>query len=154
LPLYGIGHELAKDPASGGIGCARVGAPLRGRLAGFRSAWSRTGIAVEEELMQASGAEAIVEFQDDSGTPIIKIAGEVDMSNAALVREAVDLVIAHDPERVVFDLGELQFMDSSGLAMLLGFAERIAVVELRRPLPLIRRIIELTGLSSAFVIAC
>ena len=104
--------------------------------------------------MQASGAEAIVEFQDDSGTPIIKIAGEVDMSNAALVREAVDLVIAHDPERVVFDLGELQFMDSSGLAMLLGFAERIAVVELRRPLPLIRRIIELTGLSSAFVIAC
>jgi anti-anti-sigma factor len=103
--------------------------------------------------MQAGTAEvSVAAIRDDFGTPTVQIAGEVDMSNAHLVREAVDLVCAPGVERVVFDLRELQFMDSSGLAVLLGIAERIAVVELRRPLPLIRRIIELTGLSSAFLI--
>jgi anti-anti-sigma factor len=105
------------------------------------------------ELLQAGGAEAKVEtFRDDTGVPVVKIAGEIDMSNANLVREAVEPVVEHNPGRVVFDLGELQFMDSSGLAMLLGVAERVAVVELKSPRPLLRRIIELTGLTAAFVI--
>ena len=127
--------------------------PELGRHATPRQPPKATGLAVGE-LLQAGGAEAKVEtLQDDSGTPIVKIAGEVDMSNAGLVREAVEVVVERSPERIVFDLGELQFMDSSGLAMLLGIAERIAVVELKRPLPLLRRIIELTGLSAAFVIS-
>ena len=41
---------------------------------------------------------------------------------------------------IKFDLGDLEFMDSSGLAMLLAVAERISVVELRGPRPLIRRV--------------
>jgi anti-sigma B factor antagonist len=107
-----------------------------------------------EELMQAGGAEATVESrQHASGVPIVRITGEVDMSNVEVVRAAVDVAIADDPERIVFELGDLEFMDSSGLAMLLAVAERISVVELRRLRPLIRRVIELTGLSGAFVIA-
>jgi anti-sigma B factor antagonist len=106
-----------------------------------------------EELLQAGGAEAKIEtLEDDAGTPIIRIAGEVDMSNAALVGEAVDVVVVRRPERIVFDLGDLEFMDSSGLAMLLNVAAQIDTVELRSPLPLLRRVIELTGLSHAFVI--
>jgi anti-sigma B factor antagonist len=105
------------------------------------------------ELLQAGGAEAKVEtFQDESGIPVVKIAGEVDMSNADLVRKAVEPVIERKPGRIVFELGELEFMDSSGLAMLLGVAERITVVELKSPRPLVRRILELTGLTTAFVI--
>jgi anti-anti-sigma factor len=104
--------------------------------------------------MQAGGAAASVESrQDASGVPIVKVTGEVDMSNVDVVREAVNLAISHDPDRIVFDLGDLEFMDSSGLAMLLAVAERISVVELRSAPPLIRRVIELTGLSDAFVIA-
>jgi anti-sigma B factor antagonist len=107
-----------------------------------------------EELMQAGGAEATVEsLHDVSGVPIVRITGEVDMSNVDVVGAAVDLAIANNPERIVFELGDLEFMDSSGLAMLLAITERISVVELRRPRPLIRRVIELTGLSIAFVIA-
>jgi anti-anti-sigma factor len=68
------------------------------------------------------------------------------------VRKAIEPVLELGPERIVFDLGELQFMDSSGLAVLLGVAERVPVVELRRPQPLICRVIELTGLTDSFVI--
>jgi anti-sigma B factor antagonist len=107
-----------------------------------------------EGLMQAGGAEATVaSLQDASGIPIVKVSGEVDMSNVDMVRAAVDRAIAEDPDRIIFDFGELEFMDSSGLAMLLAVAERISVVELRRPPPLLRRVIELTGLSDAFVLS-
>jgi anti-sigma B factor antagonist len=105
------------------------------------------------ELMEAGGAEATVAARrDESGVPIVKLTGEVDMSNVDSVRAAVDLAIAHDPERIVFDVGDLEFIDSSGLAMLLAVAEQISVVELHRPRPLIRRVIELTGLSTAFIV--
>ncbi|HEY5271812.1 MAG TPA: STAS domain-containing protein [Acidimicrobiales bacterium] len=105
------------------------------------------------ELKAASGAKATaVARRDASGVPIVKLTGEVDMSNVDSVRASVDLAIEHDPERIVFDLGALEFMDSSGLAMLLAVAEKISVVELRRPRPLIRRVIELTGLSTTFVV--
>jgi anti-anti-sigma factor len=104
--------------------------------------------------MQAGGAEATVEsLRDASGIPIVKVSGEVDMSNVDIVRAAVDRVIAEGPDRIVFDLGGLEFMDSSGLAMLLAVAERISVVELRRPRPLLRRVIELTGLANAFILS-
>jgi anti-sigma B factor antagonist len=104
--------------------------------------------------MRAGGAEATVEsLQDASGVPTVKVTGEVDMSNVDVVRAAVDLAIAHAPDRIVFDLGDLEFMDSSGLAMLLAVAERVSIVELRGLRPLIRRVIELTGLSNTFVIA-
>jgi anti-sigma B factor antagonist len=106
-----------------------------------------------EELMQAGGAVATVEsLGDASGTPVVRVSGEVDMSNVDVVRAAVDLAISPDTDRIVFDLGDLEFMDSSGLAMLLAVAERVSVVELRRLRPLLRRVIELTGLSNSFLI--
>jgi anti-sigma B factor antagonist len=118
----------------------------------FALAAAEDGRSVEE-LIQADGAEAIVQtLYDASGAPLIEIAGEVDMSNANVVRQAIDPVLENHPERIVFDLGELHFMDSSGLAVLLGVVERVPVVELRRPQPLIRRVIELTGLTDSFVI--
>jgi anti-sigma B factor antagonist len=103
--------------------------------------------------MQAGGAVATVEsLGDASGTPVVRVSGEVDMSNVDVVRAAVDLAISPDTDRIVFDLGDLEFMDSSGLAMLLAVAERVSVVELRRLRPLLRRVIELTGLSNSFLI--
>jgi anti-sigma B factor antagonist len=107
-----------------------------------------------EELVKAGRAGATVEsLRDASGVPVVMVTGEVDMSNVDVVGAAVDLAIASNPDRIVFDLGDLEFMDSSGLAVLLAVAERVPVVELRRARPLIRRVIELTGLANAFVIA-
>jgi anti-anti-sigma factor len=51
------------------------------------------------------------------------------------------------PERVDFDLGALEFMDSSGIALLLRVAAKAQTVRVREPSELIRRLIEATGLS-------
>jgi len=99
------------------------------------------------------GARArLEELFDDSGTPVLKITGELDMSNVGSFRTAIDATFGQVSDRIVFDLSELGFLDSSGLAMLFAVAERVGIVELRRPRQMIRRVIELTGLSSVFLI--
>jgi anti-anti-sigma factor len=106
-----------------------------------------------EDLAEHGQAQAIVEARTDtSGSPVVKIAGEVDLSNVEVVRSAVDAALEPEVQRVLFDLSELRFIDSSGLAMLVGIASRVAVVELQDPLPIVRRCLELTSLTSVFVV--
>src|SRR5262249_6635885 len=100
------------------------------------------------ELDADRPAEALIEMRtDESGAPIIAVSGELDMSNAGKLDAAVDSLVAKDPERLVFDLSGLRFMDSAGIAVLLGAAGKVAEIELRDPSPPVRRVVELTGLT-------
>jgi anti-sigma B factor antagonist len=83
---------------------------------------------------------------DPSGVPVLAISGELDLSSAGSVRQAVERVTAEGPDKVIFDLGGLQFMDSTGIAILVIVAEQVETVEVRNPSKMIRRIIEISGL--------
>jgi anti-anti-sigma factor len=93
---------------------------------------------------QAARAEITA---DATGVPIIKLTGEIDLANADLVRAAIESTVSNAPERVVFDLSELEFLDSSGIALLLYAATKSGAVQVRDPSDIVRRIIEVTGLS-------
>jgi anti-sigma B factor antagonist len=99
------------------------------------------------ELEAAENSSCQVRVRRHGGVPVIALAGELDMTSADDVRSAVDDVLRHDPGQVVFDTSALQFMDSSGIALLLSVARRVPDVQLRRPSPIVRRLIELTGLE-------
>jgi anti-anti-sigma factor len=79
---------------------------------------------------------------------VIRITGEVDMSNVDALRERIDSMVPAGTGRVVFDLGELEFIDSSGLSLLVDVANGVGHAELRAPSPIVRRIVDLTGLTS------
>jgi anti-anti-sigma factor len=85
---------------------------------------------------------------DADGTPVLKLRGELDMLSATELRETVEALVVDHCDHVVFDLIDLQFMDSSGIAVLVFAANSVGQIELRNPSPIIRRIIEVTGLSS------
>jgi anti-sigma B factor antagonist len=105
-----------------------------------------------DELADSRGNLATCEMlADASGTPTLKLIGELDLGSVGPIRTACDALIAHRPTRVIVDLSELRFMDSSGLSLLLAVADRVAEVELREPSALIRKIIDVTGLSTIFV---
>jgi anti-anti-sigma factor len=89
---------------------------------------------------------------DASGVPVIKLSGEIDMSNVDALRGTIDPVVEHGPERVDFDLSALEFMDSSGIALLLRVAAKTQSVHLLQPSPLVRRLVEATGLSDVLQI--
>jgi anti-anti-sigma factor len=84
---------------------------------------------------------------DGDGVPVIRLTGEIDMSNVDALRVVIDPVIESGPERVDFDLAALEFMDSSGIALLLRVAAKARTVHVREPSAVVRRLIEATGLS-------
>ena len=92
-----------------------------------------------------------IETDDGPDGPVISLAGELDLSNAADLEEVLDRVLplppATHPGRLTFDLGGLRFMDSSGIALLLRSAGRVTAVSVARPSAIVRRLLEATGLA-------
>jgi len=97
--------------------------------------------------LEEGASDASIECADDSDPRLIRIRGEVDMSNVVTVESDLTGALAGRPPRVVFDLSELQFIDSSGIAVLLRAAEKTDSLRLRNPSSVVQRIIEATGLT-------
>jgi anti-anti-sigma factor len=85
-------------------------------------------------------------IEDEGGELVISLRGEFDITSVGpLEATVVDLVVGA-PGRLVFDLGGLEFMDPSGLAVLVSAAQKVPV-RLRAVPPLLRRMIQVTGLA-------
>jgi anti-anti-sigma factor len=95
-----------------------------------------------------SGSRALVErIGDEGGAPVVRITGELDLSNVDEMRRVLDPLVAEVPERLIFELNELQFMDSSAITVFLQVAARVKRIELRNAGGTVRRIVEATGLT-------
>ncbi len=86
-----------------------------------------------------------------AGDALIALSGELDLSGApALDQEIETLAARADVERVVIDLRELEFLDSSGLRVVARAERRLSAAG--RPLVLVRgsetvqRVFEITGM--------
>ena len=84
----------------------------------------------------------------EGDTAFLRVTGELDLSCLREVEAAVDAAVAQAPARLVVDLSGLRFMDSSGLAVLLGAARRVRAFEIRDPSTPVRRLITLSGLTA------
>jgi anti-sigma B factor antagonist len=89
---------------------------------------------------------------DPTGALVVFLSGELDSSNAASLQERVASIPLQPPRRLIFELTDLRFMDSAGIAVLISATAKASSVSLRNPSPIIRRVLEATGLSSVFSI--
>ena len=55
---------------------------------------------------------------------LIAVEGEVDISNADALRQAVDLALEQPVEQVKLDFGGVSYIDSTGIGVLVGAARR------------------------------
>lgn len=80
-----------------------------------------------------------------------KVAGEIDASTAPRLAEAFGGELPTSGE-VVVDVADVTFIDSSGLRVFIDLSDRleVGVVTLRSTPRSVRRLLELTGMSSAF----
>jgi anti-sigma B factor antagonist len=100
------------------------------------------------ELEGEAGANVVVETRtDQAGSTIVSLAGELDSANADALDASLAPLTKERSTELIFDLSALRFMDSAGIAVLLGVAARVSAVRLRDPSPAVRRVIELTGLT-------
>jgi anti-anti-sigma factor len=91
------------------------------------------------------------DVRDEDGSVVFALVGEMDLSNLGVVRSRLEDAVKDRPVRLVLDLSKLEFIDSSGIALLLETSNRAVHIEVR-PSYAVRRLIELMGLHDALPI--
>ena len=95
-----------------------------------------------------------IQSRREGDTLRIALAGELDLASAPDLEQQLQNAEATSPRRIVIDLAELGFMDSTGLQALLRARERAAAAGYSlalRPGPhQVQRVFELTKTADAF----
>ena len=100
-----------------------------------------------------------LQVHQEEGWVVLAVVGEVDLASAPKVRQAVidAVAVADGPPSVVLDLGSVDFIDSSGLGVVLGALKRVRTAGGRLRVvvrePQVRRVFELTDLDRILALA-
>jgi anti-sigma B factor antagonist len=84
---------------------------------------------------------------------VVRLAGELDLYNAPALRTALLDCVAREPARLVVDLGEVTFIDSTALGALIEARSRLGSKDgfvLAAPGLETRRALEISGLDRHF----
>lgn len=82
----------------------------------------------------------------------LTLVGELDLSNTATVESELEAALADEAAQVIVDMRELEFIDSTGIALLVATlgrddAERPRVRFVPSDSAAVTRVLDLTGLS-------
>ena len=96
------------------------------------------------------GEALTIEARHEQGYPVVTVAGEIDIATATRLRERL-FELAASGRPLVADLDQVRFIDSAGLAALVGAANRAAAhggsLHVVCARPRIRQLFRLTGLD-------
>jgi anti-sigma B factor antagonist len=100
-------------------------------------------------------ANVIVERHEDA--QVVRLTGEVDISNAGRLEDDISEVVPNDVSGLVLDLSDTEYLDSAGIRMLFELAQRLGGRRqaLRLVVPddsLIRPSLEVTGVGQAMAV--
>jgi anti-sigma B factor antagonist len=95
-----------------------------------------------------------LELSDRGGTPVVTLRGEIDVATAPRVREQVVALVADGAWVLVLDLEEVEFIDSTGLGVLVGALKRVRThggdLHLAAVPPRVAKVLSITGLDGVF----
>lgn len=82
---------------------------------------------------------------------VVSVAGEVDISNADKLRDAIDLALEQPTERVELDFSQVAYIDSTGIGVLVGAAHRASErgrgLAITGAQPNVLRVVQLLGVD-------
>jgi anti-anti-sigma factor len=97
--------------------------------------------------------ETVIEVSETHGAIVVRLGGELELHTIEPARGALFDAVERSPGRVVVDLAEVEFMDSTALAALLEARARLgdaAGLVLAAPGLEARRALEVSGLDRLF----
>ncbi len=87
---------------------------------------------------------------------IVDVEGEVDVFTAPKLREQIVALLGEDANRIVVNLARVEFMDSTGLGVLVGGLKRVkereGTLALAGAHGTVLRVLNITGLDSVFAL--
>lgn len=69
------------------------------------------------EYRDASTGTLTVGVFDDAGNRVIRVGGELDLATVPTLQEELEAAIGRPRGGIVVDLGDLEFIDSTGIAV-------------------------------------
>ena len=105
-----------------------------------------------------SGSELVPTARREDDTVFATVRGEIDLHNSPELRDAMlTVLLSANPSRLVLDLAQVPYMDSSGLAVLVEGLKRmqrrggrIALLNLQ---PRVKGLLEIARLNTLFILA-
>jgi anti-sigma B factor antagonist len=108
------------------------------------------------EQQDIADGTLVVRTAKDNGTHTIALCGELDLANASTAEAALEESLDGDAQ-VVVDMRELEFIDSTGIALLVAALGRggdeTRVRFIPSTAPAVTRVLELTGLAERLPLA-
>ena len=98
----------------------------------------------------------ILDTNDRGDLTVVSVKGEVDLYTAPSLKESVADLVTSGRSKIAVDLGEVEFMDSTGLGVLIGALRRcreaggsLTLIAPREP---VLKVLAITGLDKVFSI--
>jgi anti-sigma B factor antagonist len=93
----------------------------------------------------------------EDGTSTVRVTGDLDCYTAPQLRSALLTLVDEGTRQVILDVGSTQFVDSTGLSVLVGGLKRLrdhgGNMVVRSPTEATLKLFEITGLTSVFDVA-
>lgn len=99
--------------------------------------------------------EPVLGIENSNGSSVIRLAGELDLYNADAVRQALFQAASDAPDRLVVDLSEVEFIDSTALGVLIEARTKLEnrkAFLLAAPGLETRRALQISGLDRHFTV--
>jgi anti-sigma B factor antagonist len=117
--------------------------------------------AAVKERVDPSAVPGYLDFSVSTvvadGTATVVVTGDVDCYTSPQLRSTLVALVEEGARHVVLDLGTTQFVDSTGLSVLVGGLKRLrehgGTMVLKSPTAATSRLLELTGLHTVFDVA-
>jgi anti-sigma B factor antagonist len=109
-------------------------------------------------MQQFTGSEAEVDLSLNAraagGRTVIEVAGEIDVYTAPKLREKIAALVDEGVLHLVIDLERVEFLDSTGLGVLVGGLKRVRThdgsLSLVCTQERLLKIVRITGLTKVF----
>jgi len=92
-----------------------------------------------------------IDVRPEPGRVVLELAGELDLAAAPRLQSEIELAERDMPAMLVLDLGDLEFIDSAGLRVILAADQRAReqgrVFAVTHGSPQVERLLELTGVD-------
>ncbi len=96
------------------------------------------------------------DFDSKNNYWLVELEGEVDVYTAGQLKEAFKLIIKEKKENIKIDADKLEYIDSTGLGILIGALKRLKQEDkdiiISNIKPNIGKLLKITGLDKVFII--
>jgi anti-sigma B factor antagonist len=112
--------------------------------------------AVPDRELRSGFVDLTITTREAEGRTVVSVAGEIDVYTAPRLREEITELVAAGTYDIVIDMSEVEFLDSTGLGVLVGGLKKVRAhdgsLHLVCNQDRLLKIFRITGLAKVFVI--